>query len=269
MLWTSVLKKDLRASNQAWARSHGLTPYASRGNPPTLLFEASMDGSGHGNFHTPSWVAICENPEWHLRTQKVHPKRKTLPDPYSLTALEMDSTNSSDALLMNVFCCPGAGQRVFENLLQRANYEPPRFGFKARVPLVGGLKDASEVDMKIARHLFEAKLTEKDFKEATVATVMRYAAFTRTFDASLLPMGDGTYRGYQLIRNVLAADHYGATLTVLIDRRRPDLLQEWWHVHSAILSSELRRRCGVLTWQEIAVKCQRPLQEFLKGKYGL
>jgi len=40
----------------------------------------------------------------------------------------------------------------------------PEFGYKARVPLLGGRTDRTEVDMKLGRLLVEAKLTESDFR---------------------------------------------------------------------------------------------------------
>jgi hypothetical protein len=56
---------------------------------------------------------------------------------------------------------------------------------------------------------------------------------------------------------------------VLLDARRPDLLREWWVIHSAIRSSELRSRCGFVFWQEIASAAPDDLRAFLDEKYGL
>jgi hypothetical protein len=54
------------------------------------------------------------------------------------------------------------------------------------------------------------------------------------FDVTLLPQTAPAYQGYQLIRNVLAAAAHGYHFVVLCDGRRPDLLHEWWQVHTAI-----------------------------------
>ena len=40
----------------------------------------------------------------------------------------------------------------------------PQFGYKARVQLVSGKTDRTEVDMKLGTLLVEAKLTESDFQ---------------------------------------------------------------------------------------------------------
>jgi len=77
------------------------------------------------------------------------------------------------------------------------------------------------------------------------------------------------YAGYQLIRNVLAAYATGCSFCVLHDQRRPDLREAWFQVMAAVRSAEMRVRCKVLTWQELASLLPGPLQEFLERKYGI
>ena len=77
------------------------------------------------------------------------------------------------------------------------------------------------------------------------------------------------YRGYQLIRNVLAAYAEGCSFCVLHDERRPDLREAWYEVMAAVKLTELRVRCMALTWQELAGMTPEELQTFLEVKYGI
>jgi hypothetical protein len=77
------------------------------------------------------------------------------------------------------------------------------------------------------------------------------------------------YAGYQLIRNVLAAYAEGCRFCVLHDERRPDLREAWFQVMAAVRAAEMRVRCQVLTWQEVAAWAPEVLQEFLALKYGI
>jgi len=77
------------------------------------------------------------------------------------------------------------------------------------------------------------------------------------------------YAGYQLIRNVLAACAEGCSFCVLHDERRPDLREAWFAVMAAVKSAEMRVRCKVMTWQELACLLPEGLQESLDLKYGI
>jgi len=77
------------------------------------------------------------------------------------------------------------------------------------------------------------------------------------------------YAGYQLIRNVLAAYASGTSFCVVHDERRPDLREGWFDVMKAVRSAEMRTRCKVMTWQELAGLAGVGLREFLEGKYGI
>ena len=158
----------------------------------------------------------------------------------------------------------------------------PEFGFKARVPLLSGKLDRTEVDMRLGPLLVEAKLTESDFQMCAKAVVESYRDFAEVFDRRLLPVlsrssaGDGEsqtrdrcYCSYQLIRNVLAAQANDCAFCVLCDARRPDLMQAWYEILRAVKPLELRLRCKVLTWQEMAAMLPSRLQNFLEEKYGI
>ena len=54
------------------------------------------------------------------------------------------------------------------------------------------------------------------------------------------------YVSYQLIRNVLAAHALDLAICVLLDTRRPDLIEAWYPVMKCVRIPELRTRCKVL-----------------------
>jgi hypothetical protein len=266
MNWASALRADLASQARDWAKAHHAAFYESRAKEdPTVLFEASSDRKTHGNFLASSWQAIRENPEWRQRLEKPHSQKQALPEEKRAQAKELDSCNSSDAILMNCFCYPGAGPAL---LGVSGGGSAPHFGFKAKLRLEEGL-DSTEIDMLLGDVIVEAKLTETDFTAKPEAQVSKYASLASCFDVETLPRENGSFAGYQLIRNVIAAHEQGRRLVVLIDLRRPDLLQEWWRVHSSIRDTSLRLRCGFRTWQEVAAASPAPLRDFLHEKYGL
>jgi restriction endonuclease-like protein len=267
--WSLALKEQLQQRAKAWAAVPGISSYQSIGKSATVIFERSAAGDAHGNFFDASWTAILANPAWESRTHKVHTQRKALPTLKASSAMETDSSNSSDALLMNCFCYPDAVSEILGGLELVVSSPKVEFGVKAQVPLADGQFDATEIDMRIGEVLFEAKLTEEDFTSRPMAQVVRYKGIVESFDLAALPTHGGEVRGYQLVRNVLAAKHHQARLVVLVDQRRPDLLQEWWQVHASIIDSSLRARCGFRTWQQVAAASPRQLQVFLESKYGV
>lgn len=267
MSWSQALRRDLATHARSWAKTNGIDHYESLGDEPTVLFAPTIDRRSHGNFQDDAWQAITQNADWNRRLAKPHSQKRALPEKEGAAANELDSSNSSDALLMNCFCFPGFS----DTFARSAGQVPstPTFGFLAELELLDGTRDATEIDMKLGGVLVEAKLTESDFTRRPEPHVLRYSGLERCFDLDSLPRESGEITGYQLIRNVLAAEQHGARLLVLIDQRRPDLLQEWWRVHGSIRNTDLRLRCGFRTWQEIAAASPRVLREFLHAKYGL
>lgn len=269
MNWSEKLRIELQRCAATWAASTGATPYHSVGASRTVLFERIQNPDAHANFEPASWAAIGANPAWSQRTHKRHSQVSALPSPQSATACELDSSNSSDALLMNCFCYPTAAVKILDQFGYPGTNAAMEFGFPPNVPLTNGRKENTEVDLRIGNLLIEAKLTEASFTQKSKAIVAGYRDFGAVFASHLLPQDATSYGGYQLIRNVLAAHDTGWSFLVLLDARRPDLLHEWWAVHSAILDPDLRSRCGVRTWQEVAAASPRTLQAFLTEKYDL
>ena len=116
----------------------------------------------------------------------------------------------------------------------------------------------------------EAKLTETGFQQAKPKLIERYRDFETVFDVSRLPWTPvGMVRGYQLIRNVLAAFASEAAFCVLCDARRQDLVEAWYAVMTAVHAPGFAWRLKLLTWQELAARLPQDLQSFLDAKYGI
>jgi Restriction Endonuclease associating with ARP len=266
--WASRLRVELSRRARDFAATQGVPSYESVGAAPTILFPADPSKSRHGNFIDVSYRAILANPLWAERLKKTHSQSRALPRDRQADAKELDSCNSSDALLMNCFCYPTASTRICRRLLPMLPSGDPEFGVAGNVPLQDGSPDTTELDMRAGRVIFESKLTETDFTERPRAHVERYRGLSEVFDVAVLPQTAAAFQGYQLIRNVLAAAAHGYHFVLLCDGRRPALLHEWWQVHAAIRTAPLRKRCGFLLWQEVADASPAPLQEFLQVKYG-
>ncbi len=269
MKYAQSLRAQLAVDAEKWAASTGLPSYESLGKHPTVLFEAVADGSRHGNFHDLSWREIQANPGWAKRLLKAHSQKRALPEEKKKAARELDSSNSSDALLMNCFCFPDTARVILAALRLPATTELPEFGYNPRLALNDGGVDETEVDMRLGALLVEAKLTEANFTVRPKPHVLRYRDLLAVFDVNALPGNESSFSGYQLIRNILAAARDRASFVVLIDERRPDLIEEWNGVAGAIRDAELRRRCGFRTWQDCVAAAPPELRSFLETKYGL
>jgi hypothetical protein len=268
-IYAAQLRRELSEHNQQYAKDHGLPHCLSYGGQPVVCYEPA--GVLHGNFHPASYEAIRNNPDWAKRLQKAHTsKRTSLPKNDRGFWAELDSSNSSDALLMNIFCFPGvAGSSRVAGLLGIETSAQPQFGWKARVPLASGKFDRTEVDMLLGHLMVEAKLTEADFQSRSKEYARAYRDFKKVFALSELPQTRDTYPCYQLIRNVLAAYASSYSFCVLLDQRRPDLIEMWYAVMRAVKIHDLRLRCKVLTYQELAEALPDDLRGFLSAKYGI
>jgi hypothetical protein len=301
--FASELRRELGVRNRAYAV--GRPHVESYGDPPVILF--APEQSRHGNFLDAAFTEIEAHPDWSRRFGKIHAQSRCLPK-MDRKWRELDSSMSSDALLMNVFCTPGvAGSVAVRRILGIDSDGLPGFGWKARVPFKSGRFDRTEVDMRWGDLLVEAKLTEADFQTCTVEKVEAYRDLETVFDRQLLPRAclaierrkhaaefpeqysqleefapaDSIflaparratvqgYAGYQLIRNVLAAHATGASFCVIHDARRPDLREAWFQVMAAVKAWQMRVRLMVLTWQELASVLPDQLQQFLDCKYGI
>ena len=264
------LRRELCARNLAFAHTKRLAHVLSYGEMPVIVYCPEAAGTRHGNFFDPSYAAILKRPEWARRLKKIHPQGHRALPRADRAWKELDSCTSSDALLMNVFCCPGVcSSKAVASLLGTEPTDIPEFGYKARVPLLAGKTDRTEVDMKLGALLVEAKLTESDFQTKNRFVLESYRDFKKVFEVSVLPRSGDQYISYQLIRNVLAAYATGLSFCVIVDARRPDLVEAWYAIMRCVRVMELRTRCKMLTWQELSSALPRRLQRFLEAKYGI
>ncbi len=193
---------SLTARNRIHAR--GRAHVESYGAAPVIVYEP--EGARHGNFFDAAYAAILARPDWMRRFDKVHAQAARSLPKSPRRWREIDSSMSSDALLMNVFCAPGVAESAaVRNLLgldgnpgmianADSTFGPdpalgpePIFGWKARVPFANGRFDRTEVDMRFGSLLVEAKLTESDFQSRSAAIVESYRDFGEVFDRDRLP----------------------------------------------------------------------------------
>lgn len=270
MSWATSLRKEISRRAKEYAEKRSIPYYLSLGSSPTVIFKSYEGGTLHGNFLPSSYEAILGDRFWSLRLKKPHQQPKALPLEMRTQANELDSSNSSDALLMNIFCNPKAVKNSsLAKLFHQEKLPRPEFGVGGQVPLSTGEKDTTEIDMRLGNLFVEAKFTEANFTDKAKVHVERYRDFKEIFVPTALPQTNNKYFNYQLIRNVLAAYAHGATFFLICYARRPDLLQSWWNVMGCIKPVHLRLRCKFLLWQEIFAILNGELQGFLKAKYGI
>ena len=264
-LSASQLRREISSRNLV--RGGEQEREVSYGGSASVIWQGS--GDSHGNFLRASWARIVARPEWKQRLAKAYTASRFVPRAGDRRRFELECANSSDALLMNIFCYP----RVLTNpqVCALLGIEPglvAEFGFRPGIPLHKGT-DRTEVDMKLADLLVEAKLTEGDFQRAPLRLLARYRDLEEVFDVERLPQANGSVLSYQLVRGVLAAHACSASFLVLCDQRRPDLGERWFSVLAAVRDAGLRTRLGFLTWQELSATLPRAVRKFLEEKYGI
>jgi hypothetical protein len=263
----SGLRWELSQRNAA--RATGWATEMSYGAVPSIVYAENETGE-HGNFLPASYRRILQQAGWKARLAKVYTGSRFLPRKSDRTRRELECANSSDALLMNIFCYPGILRRA--SLCSLLGIEPgitPAFGFRPGIPLKNGKEDRSEMDLKLGELLVEAKLTEGDFQSARQDLVHRYRDLESIFDVDRLPRNNDRFRSCQLIRGALTAHAHAASFAVFCDQRRQDLIEDCFEVMSAVVSAELRCRMSVVTWQELASAMPPKVRTFLAEKYGI
>jgi hypothetical protein len=265
----AALRRELSVRGQRIAAATGSAHELTPGEVPSVIF-GHDENRRHGNFHPASYRNICANPQWARRLRKVHTASRKPSPATGRRWMELDCANSSDALLMNIFCHRRTvASRGLSSLLGIEPGLPPAFGFRPGIPLRNGRTDRTEIDMKLGDLLIEAKLTEADFQKAPGRMIERYRDVDEVFAFGELRKSGDVVFGYQLIRGVLAAQATCGSFCVLCDARRPDLVEQWYEVMRAVRSCVLRCRLQLLTWQELTGALPRPLQKFIATKYGI
>ena len=211
------------------------------------------------NFHDDSYKNIKANHHYYERLKKSHSffsKEKEI--------REMQSSNSSDALLMNIFAHPKILQwKSVRDLLSVNEYDNIEFGWN---PGFENETRSTEIDMRIGNVIFEAKLTEQDFTSKKLPVVRTYTDVDDIIDLRLL-LNRNMVSNYQLIRNMLAAQKHGYKFILLLDERRTDLIRKFYDVKLAIKNVHLKNRCEFITWQELTSCLGKHLKQYITGKY--
>jgi hypothetical protein len=265
------LRRELSVRNVKWAEENGFLHEQTTGSPSSVLYREDEQGR-HGNFHAASYKRILLNPGWSRRLTKTHTTARKCLVSHDSERRELDSCNSSDALLMNIFChpCVSAAASPLRTYLAIESAADFVFGHKPRIPLKNGGIDCTEVDLRIGDLLIEAKLTESDFQVARWKLAERYRDFEEIFDPTLLPRVGDKVHSYQLVRGILAAfANENIRYCLLCDDRRRDLSELWSEVLGAIRRHDQRWRCVLVTWQELSGALPKPLQIWLQRKYGI
>lgn len=254
-----ALRRALTDQAKKYADAQAIPHSLSYGDSPAVCFSPFESDTRHGNL------------EWRKRLAKVHTLgKRSFPVKERGRWMELETCASSDALLMNVFCYPGVLREG--RILALLGAEPdmtPMFGYRARVPLLNGKFDRTEVDLRLGNVLIEAKLTESGFQNAPRTVLDAYRDFSDVFDRRQLPQARDRYASYQLLRNVLAAYALQCSFCVLIDARRTDLADAWYAVMKCVRPVELRTKLRICTWQEVAEVAPATLRRFLAAKYGI
>ncbi len=263
----NALRHELSVRNAArastWAAELSYSPV------PNIVYGETEDGT-HGNFLPAAYRRILQRADWKARLGKVYTGSRFIPRQADRTRRELECANSSDALLMNIFCYPGVLHRpALCALLGIERALDPAFGIRPGIPLAGGRTDRSEMDMRLGSLFIEAKLTEGDFQTARADLVHRYRDLDTVFAVDRLPMQKDRFRSCQLIRGALAAYAHGSSFAVFCDQRRQDLIEACFATLSAVVDAELRCRLSVVTWQELAHTLPATLKTFLAEKYGI
>jgi hypothetical protein len=163
--YAAMLRRELCARNVSYAALGQVPHVTSRGEMPVMVFQASPCGKKHGNFISASYKAVLKRPEWGKRLAKVHSSADRALPKGDCVWKELDSSMSSDALLMNIFCYPGVTKRKeLSSILGTGPGDLPEFGFKPRIPLTSGSIERTEIDMKLGSVLFEANSPRRIFK---------------------------------------------------------------------------------------------------------
>ena len=110
---------------------------------------------------------------------------------------------------------------------------------------------------------------------ATLAPALDYHTLMEADDAAFVPrvqllLGQAQSGGQHVgPRDALAAKALEARFCLIVDERRPDLVEAWYQIAQAVTDTDLRTRCQSLTWQELCSGLDSTIRRFLDHKYGI
>lgn len=250
---SSSLKSLIRSRSIDYAKKHSLSYTEFK---TAIIFDNIAD-----NFLPTSYDCIIEKQEWSERLKKQHPQVQN--------ACEMQSSNSSDALLMNIFCHPKINSwKGIRKLFGVSNINPD-FGIKPELQLKSGQGDRTEIDLAFENIIVEAKLTETDFTQKSVSAVKNYTAVEKVFHFNNLPNNGENIFHYQIVRNIMASVQLNKRHILICDDRRGDLIRCYYDVVKCVRDVGIRKNCSIIFWQEIFTKVGKELRQFLLDKYGI
>jgi hypothetical protein len=170
----SLLRRDLNARAQHLATTSNLLHEQTTGSEPSIIFgrNEQAEQARHGNFHPASYTAICANPAWSHRLTKTHTAHRRVRARADWQWMELDCANSSDALLMNIFCHPEVFSNnhlsaAVANLLGIPSDTQPNFGIHPGVPLK---KSPANSKKKTTRINLQREPTASLFHDANART---------------------------------------------------------------------------------------------------
>jgi len=251
---SDALKQEIRKHALAFARRRNLRVDDKLAS--ALIFYRLDD-----SLHPESLENIRRTPEWNSRTQKAHPNVTGV--------LEMQSSNSSDGLLMSIFCHPSITKWSGVRKVLGNDIATIAFGVPGVVKIGNDQTDSTEIDMELSGVFCEAKLTETDFTHKRPEVVEHYDRFQETFHSDALQRVGRDYDNYQIIRNLLAAKQHNRDHILFCDERRPDLVRRYMSTVSCLQDIKDRMRCRVIFWQEVVAACGESLRKWVEEKYGI
>ena len=108
MTGSADLRRILAAQAKHYAEAQAIPHCLSYGDSPVVCFYPYDSETRHGNFLKRSYNAIRAQSEWRKRLAKIHTLgKRSFPARERGRWMELDTSTSSDALLMNIFCYPG------------------------------------------------------------------------------------------------------------------------------------------------------------------
>lgn len=269
-MYKANLTKELTQLAHIYGKAHFGLNYI---NQKAITNNAVIFNSTSYNFHSKSWEIIKNNSSYLKRTLKTHNYKGFIGIVPKI--MEMQSSNSSDALAMNIFCYPDFMKwNGVKKLFGITDFSDIQFGFKAKVKKLysENEEDATEIDIRINDDiLIECKLTEDEFTKKDKKEVLKYVMFEKIFHKDKLIQDDNRYSNYQLIRNILAAEQHDSRFILICDIRRPDLAKSFYQTIRCIKDDyiDLRTKCEIIYWQDIAQVVGKELKYFLNEKYRI
>ena len=265
--WVAELRRELTLRAITYAQQNNLPHFLSKGG--TIFFEPYLDASGvtrHGNFFAPSYQIIRHDPEWAGMLNHGVANSNAIPRLKQGIAMETDSSCSTAALAMSLFCLPEINEAVASIL----NIEAGRPHFAGEIRGSGRRKKDRQLEPDIILNNGEvylwAILTESLTGAMTVSELEQQPSIKRFTDPHRLAVSGGIVRYADVLKMYLTARQNNARFVLIVDHRRQDLAKAYRRIMQA---AKLADTGCLLTWQEIAKVLPVEAQAFVQQKYGI